>query len=67
MTNEISEIHQKVDDRQRKSCRAFIQPPKLKSIPFSLPSGFSTVQVSSRLKEKSSIVEIQIPPKSWEF
>ena len=48
-----------------KSCRAFIKPPKFNLFLF-LTFRLFTVQ-SLRLKEKSSIVEIQIPPKSWEF
>lgn len=41
MTNEISEIHQKVDDRQRKKLQSIHKTSKIQSISFFLPSGFS--------------------------
>lgn len=41
MTNEISEIHQKVDDRQRKKLQSIHTTSKTQIYSFSLPSGFS--------------------------
>lgn len=50
-----------------KSCRAFLKSPKFNLFPFSYLQAFHKWVQSLWLREKSSIVEIQIPPKSWEL
>lgn len=50
-----------------KSCRAFVKPPQFNLFPFSYLQAFDKWVQSLWRREKSSIVEIQIPPKSWEL
>lgn len=47
MTNEISEVHQKVDDRQRKKLQSIHKTSQIQSISFFLPSGFSQMSTKS--------------------
>lgn len=50
-----------------KSCRAFIKPPKFNLFLFTYLQAFHKWVQSLWLRKKSTIVEIQIPPKSWEL
>lgn len=47
MTNEISEIHQKVDDRQRKKLQSIHKTSKIQSIPFPYLQAFHSTKPST--------------------
>lgn len=68
IANEISKIclHQK-SWWQRKSWKAFIKLPKFNLFPFLIFKLFTNAVKAFDWEKKCSIVEIQIPPKSWEL